>query len=326
MKTRNIIRLLGLTLFMVLVSSCAQSTENATTPLPSETTLSPTPTATPLPSFTPLPIDSPIPTSTPTMIWTLPAEEARTRLLDLLASNGNCRLPCLWGIMIGRSSFQDVRAILMPLSSLSYSVYLDSPELGGIIPRYTEGELEIYTAVGFITNPGDEIVNHVTFDAEAHRPVQEGGYEDIFDSKYFGEKVSTYALPHVLSEQGIPSSVMIATFGGPLTRGGTGGFDILLLYPEQGILVNYTTQMHLVGANVRGCPPNAHVEMELYPPGNSDSFFERLKQTDWSVKMGYYKPVEEATSISLEEFYQTFREPTDTCIETLANLWPVSEP
>lgn len=325
MKTPNIIRLLGLTFFTVFVSSCVQSAEHAATPFPTEKALSLGSTATSLPSFTPLPIASAIPTSTPTMISALPVEEAQRILLDFLATNGDCRLPCLWGITIGKSSYQDVRAILMPLSSLSHSVFLDSPELGGIIPRYIEGELEIYAAIGFTTNPSDEIVNHVTFNTEAHRLVKKGGYEDIFDSNFFGETVQVYALPNILSEQGVPSSVMVATFGAPLTRGGTGGFDILLLYPDQGILVNYTAQMQLVGANVRGCPTNAHVEMELYPPNDSDSFFEGLEQTDWSVKLNYYKPLEEVTDLSLEQFHEMFRQPTDECIETPANLWSIPE-
>ena len=111
-----------------------------------------------------------------------------------------------------------------------------------------------------------------------------------------------------------------------MTRGGTGGFNILLLYPDQGILVNYKTQMQLHGTNVVGCPTNAYVRMELYPPGQPDSFFEGLKRTDWALKMTGYKPVEETTSMSLQEFYNTFRTPTDKCIETPANLWPTPEP
>ena len=77
---------------------------------------------------------------------------------------------------------------------------------------------------------------------------------------------------------------------------------------------------------MRGCPPNAHVEMELYVPGQGDSFMEALKQTDWAVKMNYYRPLEEVTSMSLEEFHEAFSQPTDKCIETPANLWPVPEP
>ena len=319
MKIQRIVIWLNLILFMAFISSCAQSTETLST-----SSLTMTSGVTPAPSFTSLPTMSPTQTLTPTIIPTLPMEEARTRLLDLLANNGGCHLPCLWGITPGRSSFQEAQVILAPLGSLSDFTSL-FPSPGEISPSYTEENFVLYTRVAYLY-PENGIVNSISFNAEAHELVKEGGYENVFDSKFFGEKVSAYSLLHVLSEQGVPSSVMIATSGGPLTRGGTGGFDILLLYPDQGTLVNYTTQMHLTGTNVRGCPPNAHVEMELYPPGQSDSFFESLKKTDWAVKLNYYKPLEETTSISVQEFYETFRVPTDKCIETPANLWPTPEP
>jgi|KBSSwiStaDraftv2_1062776.scaffolds.fasta_scaffold76346_3 hypothetical protein len=324
MKRQYIALSFSLMLFMALVSSCARLNKNTTT-LPSETPSLPVSSATPIPSFTPLPIDSPTPTFTPTAIPTLPVEEAQAKLLKLLSDNGGCRLPCIWGVVLGESPYHDAQAALLPLSSISELTSF-TPESGAIFPVYTEGELQIYTNIGFLANSENKIVNHIAFNAEVHRPLAQGGYEEVFNSKFFGEKVSAYALSHVLTEQGIPSSVMIETAGGPLTRGGTGGFDILLLYPDQGILVNYRTQMHLNGANVRGCPANAYIQMELYPPGQPDSFSEGLKQTDWPLKMTGYKPLEEVASMSVQEFYDTFREPTDKCIETSIKLWPTPEP
>lgn len=317
-----------LLVFVFVLSGC-ESNKSAITPVPTETQ-PPLPnlterSVTPAPSFTPLPTDTPTLTSASTMIPTLPEEEARIKLLELLSDNGGCRLPCLWAVTLGKSTYQEAQDTLAPLASISGLTGFIR-EGGTVSPVYVEGELEIYTAVGFLANPDNNIVYHISFNAEAHRPVEQGGYENVFDSEFFGDKVSTYMLPHVLSEQGPPSSVSIATLGGPLTRGGTGGFDILLLYPNHGILVNYTTQMHLVGANVRGCPSNAHVEVKLYPPGHGDSFFELLEQIDWSVKNNWYKPLEEVTSMSVGEFYEAFRKPTDKCIETPANLWPIPEP
>jgi hypothetical protein len=130
----------------------------------------------------------------------------------------------------------------------------------------------------------------------------------------------------MLVEQGVPAAVMISTSGPPQIHIGGGGFYIALLYPDKGIWVNYTTQMYLVGHRVKGCPTNAHIEMELYPPGDPNSFFARLNKTDWGVKKNGYKPLEEATSMTLNEFYHTFREPTNKCIETPAKLWPTPEP
>jgi len=53
------------------------------------------PTATAMSTFTPT--LTAVPTNTPTAISTLSVEQARAELLDLLATNGDCRLPCLWG-------------------------------------------------------------------------------------------------------------------------------------------------------------------------------------------------------------------------------------
>lgn len=324
MKRQSIVLWLGLIFLATLVTSCKQSTENTTTLL-SETPLPPASTTTFVPSFTPLPTNSPAPTPPPSAIPTLPVERAQAELLKLLFDNNGCRLPCLWGIVPGESSFEEAEAILRPLASVSEFTAFKSG-FGSITPHFIEGSMEFYTTVDFIANQDNNIVNHIAFNVEAHKPLAQGGYQDVFDSKLFGEKVSAYTLSNILTEQGAPSSVMLATFGGPLTRGGTGGFDILLEYPDQGILVNYTTQMHLIGANVRGCPGNAHVEMELYAPGQADSFFERLKATDWTVKLDHYKPLEEVTIMSVQDFYTIFRESTSECIETPAKLWPVPEP
>jgi len=315
---------ISIVLLIVLVPGCTQSTED-TVVSTSEAPLIPVSSVTPVPSFTPLPTNTHIPTLTPTLIPTLTVDDAQVRLLQLLSDNGNCRLPCLWGITPGKSSFQEAQTILVPLSGSSdFTAFISG--LGSVTPYLIEGDLQIYTAVDFISNPDNSIVNAIAFNVEAHKPLNEGGYAEIFDSNFFGEKVSAYTLSRVLTEQGVPSSVMIATSGGPLTRGGTGGFDILLLYPDQSILVNYTTQMQLIGENVRGCPQNSHVEMELYPPGNPETFFQFLERTDWAVKKNYYKPLEDVTPMSVEDFYQIFREPTTQCIETPANLWPVPEP
>jgi hypothetical protein len=321
MKRYNVVPLLGL--ILVVVSGCAQPNKNVTT-LPSETPVLPAVDVTPVSSLTPLPTSLPTSTFTPTVIAALPVEDAQAMLLKLLSDNGGCRLPCLWGLMLGESTYQEAQATLLPLGTISELTSF-TPGTGAIFPVYNKGDSQIYTDVGFIVG-SNNIVNHIALNVEAHRPLAQGGYEDVFDSKFFGEKVVAYTLAHVLTEQGVPSSVMLATFGGPLTRGGTGGFDILLLYPDQGILVNYKTQMHLIGANVRGCPTNAYVQTELYPPKQPDSFFEGLKQTDWAVKMNWYKPLEEVTSMTVQEFYDTFREPTDKCIETSAEVWPIPEP
>jgi hypothetical protein len=117
--------------------------------------------------------------------------------------------------------------------------------------------------VDFLTGD-DNIVNRIHFDSRSLRRVK-GGYDDIFNSTIFGERVRFYELPSILSQHGIPDSVLIGTLAGFFRDGGSWGFHILLLYPDLGMLVSYTTQMQLAGGNILGCPANAHVELELFP-------------------------------------------------------------
>lgn len=329
MKIQKVYQWFSLLLFVTMVTGCAQSTESTITSSPTAPALlvSASPTETMPPTLTPTAASTPTPTFTPTTVPTLPAEDARKRLLDLLASNGDCRLPCLWGITPGKSNNQEARNILMPLSSVAEIADFDPsyPE-DEISPLYVEGNLRLNTHV--VSYYGDDgIVSRVSF-----RVLEEGLYKKdeygnqiktpVFDSTSFGKRIEYYSLSHVLSEQGIPDSVMIyipRVEGYPIVAG---ILEASLLYPEQGIWIKYTMSMSNNGTIIKGCPANAHIEMQLYPSGNPESFFPLLEKTDWGRTKGGYKPLEEATSMSVEQFYETFRNSTDRCIETPTKIWP----
>ena len=312
---------------MLLVACGTPSTSNSTLPVksfPTQTSI--LITETPIP-----PTQTITPTFTQTAISTLSVDDAHKRLLDLLANNGNCQLPCLWGITPGKSTSQEAQITWSPLGSIQ-TIYDIKPRFGSdygyISPAYVEDKLRLETNAEYISD--NQIVNHIYFKAwewkEFIASNGSQGLATIFDSLTFGQRTVYYSLAHVLSEQGLPTTVMIETSGPPPIYEGGGGFDIVLLYPNQGIWAHYTTQMYMVGSSVEGCPANAHIEMELYPPGNSDSFFTLLDKTDyWSARKNSYKPLEEATSMTLDEFYQTFRNPTNKCIQTSAKLWPTPE-
>ena len=311
----------------MVVASCTQSTESV---VPSSTAMptSQVSSNSPLPVATATPIISPI----LTMVPTLPVEEARKQLLDLLSNNGDCNMPCLWGIVPGKSTYPEAQAILAPLGSLSDLTGF-IPEGGVVSPKYIEDDLILATNIDFNIEilSDNQIVSRVGLRARELKKIittDSGlGFDPIFDSNVYGERVSFYMLHSVLTNHGLPESVMLGTVASIPPREPPGGFHILLLYPNQGIMINYTTQMHKTGLYVGGCPANAHVEMELCPSGNADVFFASLEKTDdWAVRKNWYKSLEETTSMSVEEFYETFREPTDKCIETLASLWPTPEP
>lgn len=311
---------------MIVVASCTQSSDGITslsTPTQQAIDVSPT-----------LVVTNTLISSPPsTIVPTLSVQDARTHLLELLASNGDCRLPCLFGITPGTSTYQESQAILTPLLSLSGSTAF-IPEGGVVSPNYIEEDLLLATIIGFNidTLSDNQIVNRVGFHARQMKKTvstENGpGFEPIFDYSVFGERMNYYMLYSILTTYGHPEIVMIGTVAHIPPREPAGGFHILLLYPEQGIMIEYTTQMYTSGSYVSGCPANAHVQIDLYPPGNAEAFFAFLekKGADWTVKKNWYKPLEETTSMSIDEFYETFRVPNDKCIETLANLWPIPDP
>ena len=321
---RKLVLLIALMVTSASLGGCATSHSWMGTP---SATVTPTlaSSATLVLTSTAFPTSTAIPSTTPTAVPALPVEEARARLLELLSDNGGCSLPCLWGITPGKSTYQEAETILRPLSSVSdHTSFI--PGVGSLLPTYTEGDMELSVFLAYLFTH-DGVVSMVAFKARETEQVMSNNERisfPAFDSPSLAERAGYYMLPRLLSEQGIPTSVMIATEGGPLRNMEVGNFLIVLLYPDEGIWANYETQRHLIGSNVRGCPSpsNAHVELELFPSGNSGQFYELLGQTDWAVKEGWYKPLEEVTSMSVEEFHQTFRQPTGGCIDTPAELWP----
>ena len=316
MKIQNNILRLRLVVFIVLVSGCMQSTESVTTPvLPTLVATKESPTLTPIVAETISP--------SPTIVPTLPINEARKRLLVLLTDNGGCRLPCLWGITPGKSTYQEAQATFVPLSVLSVLTSF-IPEGGAIFPIYPHGDLTLNINAGFSVNASsdNQIVSRVGFQARELKKVDNMS-TDVFDSPFFVEQLGYYMLPNILTQYGEPTTVMLSTMAKLPSSGVPGGFKILLLYPDQGILVNYTMQMQIVGESIMGCPSNSHIEFELYPPGHADSFFDLLEPSGWTqIIQKTYKPIEEATSMSQEDFYRIFSQQTNECILTPASLWP----
>lgn len=215
--------------------------------------------------------------------------------------------------------------ILAPLSSLSDFNVLE-PDIESITIKDTMKDgLLLYLRLGYLANRGNVSQAFVLARAEK-RLVEDNGFEDIFDSTDFGERVDFYSLHQVLTNHGPPSSVLLSTLSEfPTRRGMPGLFSLILVYPEQGIIVKYTTEMRIVGKNVEGCMQNAHIEMDLFPAGNADAFHQALTPTDWPFHIAYHKPIEEVTSLSIDDFYEKFRQQTDECLVTPASLWPTPE-
>lgn len=314
--------LLGMLSAFLVVGCADQFIPSTETPLPTNTaTLTATPTDTPIPTIAPTNTQTPTPTLVPTPIPTLPVEQAEAKLLQLLANNADCQLPCVWGITPGKTTNLEARAVLLPLSNISAN--LDNLEHMSF--DYVENDSTLSVALSYSYTNDDDVIRHIGLSAGQLKYTSDR-VVSIYDSKVFGDRLRPYMLSGVLSALGKPDSVAVQAAVGY-------EFEIVLLYPEQGIAARYTTDIEVIGENARGCPANAHVELELYPSGDADFFVESLSSIlTWQafvrrelINNEYWKSLEVATSMSLDEFYETFRKPTDKCIETPLQGWYVPD-
>lgn len=326
MKIINLFFISSVLLIFTLISGCSQ--QNSITEIKPSLTVTP-------PRNT---IDSqntahPYITITSTNLPTLSIENAQLKYLELLDSNGGCHLPCFWGMTPGISGNQDAKSVLIPLMSLSrLADSSTSPQLVNFV--LSEGDLESNTKVE-IYYTDDGIINRIFFQAQLFQVGVAGNpsaIKPIFNNRAFGDQFHAYTLPKILTDHGKPEVAFISTDGGPERGEEVPGFYLLLVYPEQGILVNYTTSRKIKEELVLGCPSDAHVEIYLYPQSQNETITDILSETHWATiwpvpsdKAGW-QTIEQATSMTLEEFYEIFHQPTDNCIETPLDNWPVPSP
>jgi len=318
--------------FLALVTGCSVGTDgNARSSATiTKTQAASTPTATKEPTLT----ATEAPTATITMIPvpTLDGDSASVRMKNMLENNNGCELPCFWGLTPGKSNYLEGYSILFPLSGISeISSLEDSP--GTIKPVYNMGDIYIKVFIGYLFDPNAQFINSM---AVLIRPWErfpdpgfEGGYgySPVYDLPEFGKEAAFYMLPGILSRLGTPESVYILTMG----KSGVEGmqyadFNLLLLYPDQGILIDYNTKKRVAGNYVLGCMANPMVEMILSPKGDRDAFFTQLIKTRFENFKENYKPLEDLTSLSLEEFYQTYSKSADKCISIPIDALPVWYP
>jgi hypothetical protein len=306
--------------FPTVTSTLTQTSTVTMTSLPSPTKkATPTPRRSPTSTFTATQTSTP--TITPTYWPTLPLAQAQSRLLELLATNGGCQLPCLFGITPGQTTSQEIRMIFDPLSSMDLLLVSHRDVSGYFGFIYKIDDLHYDFKFAYHSSRHTYIVEVFRLSVYLLRLIDDRGYEDVFGSPIFNQMVSLYTLPQILTTYGPPDQVVIRTWARP-ARNIDEEFTVYLAYLERGFFVKYTMPMELRGDVVIGCPSAAWVELAVIEPGKHEDYQKLLR----SVGFHYYDGVTDmmidvATSLTVDEFYQIYKQPTDACLETPANLW-----
>lgn len=286
-----------------IISASTTQPPATSTPMPSPVP----PTRTPLPTYTPEP---PTPTAAPT----LTADEEQALALNLLQTNAGCRLPCWWGFTPGMTDWQTAQTFFASVGKTSV--------------KYSDARITNYTVkfsvpqhdgqIGQVYNVKDGVIDMIWVSGGTVR-----NRERVYGDVQFTEDWRRYMLPELLDDYGQPTAVLLRTFYS-VPEGSFIPFNLLLFYPQQGILARYYGPTERVGERIRICPQQADITLWLWSPEQEMSLEDiaRWGQQFPIEEVPDFRSLEEATGWSIEQFYQTFVQSGDQpCFETPADMW-----
>jgi len=316
MKNRNIYFLSSFFIFTIL-AGCIRTnnleeiiinypvktvTESSKTDFPSKTQ-EPTGTLIPTESKTPILFSSPtklLPTWTP--FPTIPTEEYQEYVSGLLEDNGGCKLPCLWGIMPGETTWRETRQFF---NSFARTSSLDQYGYAYVEPPFESEHIDRFS---------------FNFAVEDRLVVGIKTY-----NWYFPQIQAWYYLPNLLQKHGEPDQVSIYTDG--KNRTGSRPTGLILFYEDYGSIIEYVSFSEIMakGEEIIICPEGTYNVMYLWPQGERITYEEALYGYMESENWNYPAPqkLEEVTNIDAEAFYEAFKAlDNKPCLTTYLEYWP----
>lgn len=257
----------------------------ASTALPS---LVPT-TVTPLPTL-------PVPTIAPATLTPLPtlaSNELKTAVEELLANPMNCDIPCWWGSVPGTTTISDIKHTLAPYNFDIYEYEVD-------------GKIYLRLGIGRVEERNDFEVKIVY---------------SFSDSILTGVTAYTPSISDILAKHGQPDEVWLSAMNDPREQPPLIWF--IIVYLQKGIGIGYVVDGDSQGDMILGCVANEDTErlrsLRLVIPDSATDYKDFPSIFD---QERLYLPLEEATSLTTEDFMQLFNDPTQLqCIETSTELW-----
>ena len=145
----------------------------------------------------------------------------------------------------------------------------------------------------------------------------------LYGDTAFYQAFQYYMLPQILSTYGPPPQALV--FTAPDDPWNYITFVLILFDPEQGTFLEYEMPRKTIGDNFVGCPLSAQVRVVSASPEQGfplEYFVDKaggMVNSSWLVS---FQPIDVATSMTMDEFYQVFQNSESTsCIETPIEIW-----
>jgi len=307
----------------VFLAGCSHEVEVTPSPLASET-LPPIKTAIPYPSVTSTQpnistttetVNGVIITETPApptqaVTSTLTADETETLVWDLLENNYGCKLPCWWGFTPGMTEWLEVSNFFKTIDQTprpyknTFHIQIEFTDRGFLIGQtYTISPQGVIETI----NAGVSVLHNNRI---------------VFTDSIFEKELNAFLLPSLLSNYGKPQEVLLRTYPWAREAGDT-PFYLIVNYTELGISMLYEGEVERENSHYQICPQHASFNIFLWDPEKStEEVVRTARQNQFLEEDSGYRKLDESTGLSLEEFYETFKNAqNEACLSTPSDYW-----
>jgi hypothetical protein len=276
-------------------------------------------------------------------------EEEDAFLVDMLAGEDGCELPCWWGITPGVTGWEEAQQMFLSCGRRvgirqHHAGYRD--EDGDYVESYAGVAHDVSPFGRHAQYPFDYVVEHTFYEQGDTVQLLEVighalGGDTWYNSGWSAPQVflqdwHRYSLDQVLSRLGVPSQVLLHYWPHEGTL-----YSLAVMYEAQGTMIAYMGPVHGKEKvededayeldTVLICPASGQVSdinIWLKSPELEESLTGIYN--NWRLGAGYFTlpfsesrspSLEEATGMSLDTFYTTFLDSdTQVCIEASAEL------
>jgi hypothetical protein len=266
----------------------------------------------PSPSLTQTPS---LKTVTPSPMLTLNQSERQLYLEERLPTNNGCKLPCWLGITPGKTTWQEAQSFIQ---------YLGIDRIRG-----TEKENgEILYGFGGFDFDAPRLLH--TFGVLVKNDIVKGislmveGYQAPKDF----QKIWTYYSPtNIMVVLGSPSEIWFSTTSE--TVGNRHGYDLILVFDDDGTIIHYHGFLTEIGTSFQICPrfegekDIQHIVVYIQSPEDPKPLDEFGGVLDRQFLIDRSKRISDAVGLSEEEFYElSTHNEQGACFESPINIWP----
>jgi hypothetical protein len=281
-----------------------ESTQNKPSPSPVITSsiapfFEPTQTLTPSSTCTRTP--KPSLTTTWTPLPTLSSQESKNLIQELYETNADCSFPCWWGITPEKTAWVTAKQFLSQFSTVK------------------EGQKYFYTEAGkqHIRTSASYSYDFEGTEGGALFTIRDGIVTTI--SVYPSN--GSYTIHRLLKEYGQPPEVYIKAFQD--APEGNPPFYLIINYPDLGTEALYASIANRISNDqLRGCFDKIEPELIFDPRIKTMTFYEMADLLFGTNPTVYPKPIDEATKMDVNSFYQFALTNDQICIDTPSELWP----